>query len=390
VRGTIVWAVLALAGCTSLGGDAGFEEPATDKPAQAIDVLGIVRQPFASEFRVSGAVPLDGCRVVLAESERGAVASADFSRGNVEQSSARNPTLPIAPAVSSLRTGAAYWSIAPHGLASIGPNLEIDSVEVPLHPWGERYAGPLFDLGNLGVAMVPLGSSRPIASSPTPWIDAPLFLLSSDGLGDWEPHGSVVKYDGDWLTWRRNRAVLGSRGDTVLALMLSSGELRRYLIEDDSSTLVSKDTLPRLVPYIEPTEHSLRSILRGGNRHVISGFYQVLSAAFLPDGSFVAIRPTQVTRVRVKDLDFGRIFRWVVGETALERYSSRGELIGRIPLGTESLKALRARPGGFELTAMFRDSVLVFAPRGEPRATCWKDPGDVLELPLRLAAGARG
>lgn len=349
------------------------------------DVLGVVVEPEAGGFTIGGAAPVRTCDVVLAESARGIVGQVSFDDGSVHIANERRPEMPLTPALSSLGSHAAYWSSWPHLLTVVDRDLEHVKVELPEHPWGGRFAGPVFDLGSPGIAMVPLGSSRPVVASPEPWIDAPLFLLASDSLSQWNPGGALSPRGGKWLTWFGNRAFLGSTGDTILALMANTGTLRRYHHgPNPAPVLVRVDTLIRLVPYVEPREHTRETLLEGGGRRRMVGFHQVRTAAFLPDGSFLAVRPASVERQPFRDPDFGWIQRWTVTEFVLEYYSADARRRGRVPLEADALFALRAVPNGPEIAALFPDSVLILARQGAPLDRCWGESVNRIQLPRLL------
>lgn len=166
--------------------------------------------------------------------------------------------------------------------------------------------------------------------------------------------------------------------------MVNTGVLRRYLYDGPARSLtpVSTDTLVRLVPYVEPREHVRHGILAGGGDRVVTvGFHQVRTAAFLADGSFLAVRPSAVRKSTLRDWDFGWIDRWTVEAYVLEHYAADGTRLGRLDVPAGGLTGLRSRPDGMEVAAIYRDSVVVLAPADAPRADCWDGAVRRLLLP---------
>lgn len=109
-------------------------------------------------------------------------------------------------------------------LNSAGWNF--DSIEVPIHPWGERWVGSGVLLPGNRYAMAPLATTP--QPSPAEWVGAPLVQVLSNDRSNAQSIGQLHYHGGRYLTWLLSNVWLGSAGDTLLILNRTEATLSAY------------------------------------------------------------------------------------------------------------------------------------------------------------------
>ena len=254
-------------------------KPPTLAPLETLTVLH-----SAGSFTPSGIAGTTDCAIVLVGRSWGTLARIEPDG----RPSERTGRVPGYREFASLETGpdgrVLVWASEPAFLARLNPDLTLDSVPVPHHPWGGRLMGPVVDLQDGGYAIAPLSDRRTWVPSPDPWIDAPLLqIVDADGFARGGV-GSLLQEKGIYLTWLANRAVLGRQGQRILVLRLSSGTVMTYSASADPSGLEAPAEF-QLNTYSEaplPTEEVRRYpwITEGGYPFLHQHLPHVETAAF--------------------------------------------------------------------------------------------------------------
>jgi len=119
----------------------------------SLEVLAILK-PKGS-FVPSGVAGLPDCSILLAGRSWGTLAKIGPD-GNPGEASGR---IPGHRGFASLERGpdgsVLAWAAEPAFLARVNPDMTLDSIAVPLHPWGGRWIGPALPVSSSAVAVAP-------------------------------------------------------------------------------------------------------------------------------------------------------------------------------------------------------------------------------------------
>ncbi len=329
----------------------------------ALRQLAVIR--VSDSFVVSGAAGTADCEILLTGAEWGSIVRI-HADGTVDTHQGR---VPGARMDARLETGGSrgvlVWSQEPPFLGTVSvADLSVDSVILPLHPWGDRAAGPVAPLPGDIYAMVPLGAGSP-RRQPDPWIPAPLV----QGV---RPHGGVVwlaghlrEKTGHYLSWLSSRAAIGNVADTVLILTLSDAVLSAYGRTDAADTISElwARQLPIYFRAPEPREEAWTPqwIQQGGDVVHLIEVPHVSSAVFARNGTLYAVRTYAARWRRAANRFVPTQGNWEALDRGLEIYDANGVLLGAYALPTPTVNWLRIDDNGRLLLHDAAGSVLVAA-----------------------------
>lgn len=306
-------------------------------------VLAAVLQGSDS-FVPSGVASQPNCDILLVGSEWGSIARL-FANGTFDTTTG---SIPGYRRVARLEDGGAVgaalvWSHNPPFLGVIRPNLWVDSIPLPMHPWGHQWSGPASQVRSGLVALAPLGD-RDVERRPSNgWTDAPVaFLLDLKGRVV-SSVGAVRKRPGRYLSWLETRLTLGSAGDTILWVTLSQGTVSGRRTDVGQSPPVFTATLPRYVPSPRPAEvvRRLASIQQGGELAAFSEVPQVSLATVGPNGRIYAVRAYATEKEPGPNWYPKRFERWATTREGLEVYNATGTLLGAFAMPHANVAWLR-------------------------------------------------
>jgi len=187
--------------------------------------------------------------------------------------------------------------------------------------------------------------------------------------------------DGLYLPWLMNRAVLGLRGDTIAALILSSGRLLKYVpkVDDAIFRFHSAIDLPRYFEAPEPKEEVLMWpwINQGPHPFVHNEVSHVETATFAGDRLYT-LRNYDAEWVQVdKDTFYDTKGLWRVTSRGLEVYDFDGTRLARLAIPSLSKPWIRADMEG-RMFVGSGDSIVVVS---DPTTTSGSCPA----MPAKIA-----
>ena len=276
------------------------------------------------------------------------------------------------------------WSADPAFLAKVSSDLTLDSAEVPAHAWGGKWMGPAIPLSDSGYAIAPISNRQKWVPSPDPWIDAPFVLVLDAGGQVRGTAGLLLRKEGRYLAWLANRAVLGRRGDTIMALRLSSGIVTKYVRSGESSAFEKASEFD-LIRYFEPTVpveeiQSYPWIQDGGDEFIHVHVPQVETGAFGGERLY-SIRNYAAEWVPVeRRASFQTEGLWQVTFRGIEVYDLQGSRLASLALPAWGELWMRADMNG-RLFLGYGDSVFIVRDPTMKDARCPPMPGRI-DLPF--------
>ena len=278
--------------------------------------------------KLTGAVGLLDCSVVLADANAGTLVSLDS--GGHETRRIRVTEAPLGGILRLERGDSGHvlvWADVPGFLKTVNlSDGRIGEIPVPLDEWGLRMPGPTVQLRSSFFALARLGDGSWPRREPDSHATA-FRLEIVDSLGNRvEGLGPVMSRGGQYGTWMNTASAVGVVGDTIVEVDLNSARVYRYARSDSRPSYSPLDSIALPLYFVPQPAREIRRTPPG----LQGEFFQFLverqleAADIDPRGRIYAIRNRQ---------SVGRDWSSRV-EQSLEIYGPSGRLLGsfRLPL----------------------------------------------------------
>lgn len=348
--------LLLLGGCQADPEVVDLEEPPELKSMEAS-----IRIVSPDSLLPSDAIGLSDCSIVLAGPGRllwipagdsGTPRRVDLTtnKGNTYLSLAADNDL-----VVWQRSFPGAWRVRGASLEHVAP------LPRPVHPWGGLGTGQIISLSDHVYASPTMTASLP-RRNPEPWPRTPLVQVFDSLAEASQGIGSVRDQGGLYLSWLHARSIVGSMGDTLVVVNLSSGVVDRFEVGRNGTEGRSEQLrLPRTFSAPPAAEEVWEAnwLDKGGEVWRFYEASQIANAAFSATSLYV-VRNYEPRWMASPSVFFERKNQLVPSRIGLEIYSWSGRRLASFALPSENVRTVNVGRRDRLFVTMANGVVLVY------------------------------
>ena len=284
----------------------------------------------SDSFIASGVVSTPSCDMLLSDGLYGGIARVRAS-GAIDYLSPESAAVAHRGAQLDEYTDstALLWSRTSQVIGVVSyQSLRVTAIAISSSEWNLPVVGSVTGLPGGLIAVAALGEGPPV-SQPDPWVPASLIRVFSKEGDVVDIVGRVEQYPGRYLSWLLARSVIGSVGDRIFAIFLSTGDVEVFATNEGDYVATREGfELPAYIGAPNPREEVWvpHWIQIGGDVVHLIEMSQVIAGDVMSDGRIVAVRPYMAKWRRARSRFVPTQGTWEVTEQGLEIYSPKGEL----------------------------------------------------------------